>query len=190
MAKKKNNRNQSQNKPTPAPASSQAVKEELTSEVVKASATEAEFEKKKADLLTKFDEEIATYDEMKDAAEKAANLAEATKLDLETKIEGLRADREKITSEVVKLRKEKEEAEKKIKTATEEAEGIKSKAEEEAEEIRRNADAEKVKKVEQANKAAHKAWQDQVDSLTSQIEDIAERERILNAQKVIFSALG
>lgn len=184
MAKKKNNRNQSQNKPTPAPASSQAVKEELTPEVVKASATEAEFEKKKADLLTKFDEEIATYDEMKDAAEKAANLAEATKLDLETKIEGLRADREKITSEVVKLRKEKEEAEKKIKTATEEAEGIKSKAEEEAEEIRRNADAEKVKKVEQANKAAHKAWQDQVDSLTSQIEDIAERERILNAQKI------
>lgn len=187
MSKKKGNRGQNQVKPASSTASASAVKVELTAETVKASTTEEEFNKKKDELIAQFDEDIRTYEELKDAAEKAANLAEATKADLETKIEGLRGDRESLTSEVVRLKKDRDEAEKKIKTATEEAESIKNQAEEDAQRIREEADAERIKKVDQANKAAQKAWQKQVDSLQSQIEDIAERERALNEQKIALS---
>lgn len=159
------------------------VKEELTTESVRNSATEEEFNKKKSDLITKFDEEISTYDEMKIAAEKAANLAEATKADLESRIDTLRGEKTQLTDEVVALKKAKEEAEKKIKTATDEAQRIQSEAEEAAQKIREEADSEKIKKIEQANKAAQKAWQKQIDSLQTQIEDIATREGALNEQK-------
>ena len=78
MAKKKGNRGQNQAKPTSSATSAPAVKVELTAEVVKASTSEDEFNKNKDALIAKFDEEISTYDEMRSAAEKAANLAEAT----------------------------------------------------------------------------------------------------------------
>ena len=159
------------------------VKEELTTESVRNSATEEEFNKKKSDLITKFDEEISTYDEMKIAAEKAANLAEATKADLESRIDTLRGEKTQLTDEVVALKKAKEEAEKKIKTATDEAQKIKSEAEEAAQKMREEADSEKIKKIEQANNAAQKAWQKQIDSLQAQIEDITTREGALNKQR-------
>lgn len=163
------------------------VQKDVSVDTVKASVGEEEFSKKKGELIQKFEEEIGAYESMKNDAEKAAKLAEATKVELETKIAGLRADRELLTNEVVKLKKEKEDAENKIKTANTEAKSIKAEAEETAQKIRKEADDERIKKVEQANKAAQKAWQKQVDSLQTQIDDIAERERTLNEQKITLS---
>lgn len=164
--------------PTVAP-----VEEELTADSVRNSTTEEEFNRKKADLIKQFDDEITTYDEMRDTAEKAANLAEATKADVEARIDNLRSEKTQLTEAVVALKKEKEDAEKKIKNASDEAARIKNEAEESAQRVREEADSEKIKKIEQANKAAQKAWQKQIDSLQTQIEDIAKREGALNEQK-------
>ena len=184
MSKKR--KNTTQPKPTPAktaPIPASTIKEEVTVDSVKNSTSEEEFNKKKGELISMFDEEISTYEEIKNAAEKAANQAETTKNELESKIVSLKEEKTQLTDEVVALKKEKEEAEKKIKTATDEADKIKSDAEEAAQKIRDEADTEKIKKIDEAHKAAQKAWKKQTDSLQKQIEDIAEREGALNEQK-------
>lgn len=184
MAKRRKNPSQPKTAPlntvqTPAPP----VEEELTADSVKSSVTEEEFNKKKAELIHKFNGEISTYEGIKSAAEEAANLAEAAKKDLESEIKILKEEKSQLKDEVLALQKERDEAEKEIQTATDEAARIKSDAEEAAQKTRDEADTEKIKKIHEANKAAQKAWKKQADSLQKQIEDIAEREGALNEQK-------
>ena len=189
MAKKKRN-----NTPRPQNVSgsqnggntnkSEEKNEEITIGKIKESASEAEFNEKKAQLIGSLTEEIETYEGMKKAAEEAATVAETSKVTIEAQIKEIKEEKALVENELKNINKEYESILKKVESANSDAEGIREAAETDAQGIREAAEKERIQKVSKAAKEAQKAWQDQIDDLQKQISEIAERERVLNSKKI------
>lgn len=202
MSKKKNNRRQqarpvstppkSENNAVQAAAPAQSVEEAtpVTIEDVAASANQAEFEANKEKLLQQVLDEIGSWEDTKTAAETAARAAEGALAELEQKKQALTKERDELQALVDSLQADfdnadrvvqdaEEKAEKLTSAADEYASRVRSEADDYAADIRKAADEERLKTLKAAADEARKAWQTQIDDLTKQINEIAEREAAL-----------
>ena len=202
MAKKKNNRRQ-QARPVSTPpkpensAVQTSVPAQLTEEAtpvtiedVAASENQAEFEANKEKLLQQVLDEISSWEDTKTAAETAAKAAEGALDELEQKKQALNKERDELQALVNSLQADfnnadrvvqdaEEKAEKLTGAADEYASRVRSEADDYAADIRKAADEERLKTLKAAADEARKAWQTQIDDLTKQINEIAEREAAL-----------
>ena len=161
------------------------------------STSQAEFEAQKDILIQQALDEITVWDDTKKAAEKAAEEAELTLAELEKKKVELTSQRDELQAKVDELQEEFKNAEKTLKKAVDQAESIRSSADTYAEETRSGADAyaneikskadeERLSLLKKASDEAREAWQDQIDDLTKQIKEIAEREaKLQSAQRAV-----
>lgn len=202
MAKKKNNRRQqarpvstpskSENNAVQAAAPAQSVEEAqpVTIEDVAASANQAEFEANKEKLLQQVRDEISSWEDTKTAAETAAKAAEGALDELEQKKQALIKERDELQALVDSLQADFDNADRVVQDAEEKAEKltgaadeyasrVRSEADDYAADIRKAADEERLKTLKAAADEARKAWQTQIDDLTMQINEIAEREAAL-----------
>ena len=202
MAKKKNNRRQqarpvstppkSENNAVQAAAPAQSVEEAtpVTIEDVAASVNQAEFEANKEKLLQQVLDEIGSWEDTKTAAETAARAAEGALAELEQKKQALTKERDELQALVDSLQADFDNADRVVQDAEEKAEKltgaadeyasrVRSEADDYAADIRKAADEERLKTLKTAADEARKAWQTQIDDLTKQINEIAEREAAL-----------
>ena len=206
MAKKKNrgNNNQRQQRQKYASNATKAgntqneTSEKLAEEVktitfddVKASASQAEFDAKKEQLLQQLLDEISAWEDSKKVAETAAQEAQNALDQLEEKKKELSEQKDELQKKVDAIQKEFSEAEQTVNSAKENAETIKSDAntyseetraaaDSYAEDVKKAADEERLKKLKEAADEAKAAWQTQIDDLSRQIQEIAEREAALH----------
>ena len=206
MAKKKNRGNNNQRQQRQQSASNAAkagntqngTSEKTVEEVrpitlddVKDSASQAEFDAKKEQLLQQLLDEISAWEDSKKAAETAAQEAQNALAQLEQKKKELTEQKDELQKKVDAIQKEYSEAEQTVNNAKENAETIKGDADtysEEtraaadtyAEDVKKAADEERLKKLKEAAHEAKAAWQTQIDDLSNQIQEIAEREAALH----------
>lgn len=207
MAKKKkrgNNNQRQQQRQQPASNAAKAgntqngIPEKPAEEVkpvtlddVNASASQAEFEAKKEQLIQQLMDEISAWEESKKSAETAAQEAQNALAQLEQQKKDLTDQRDELQKKVDAIQKEYFEAEKAVTSAMDKAESIRTSADtysEEtkvaadtyAEDIKKSADEERLKKLKEAADEAKKAWKTQIDDLSRQIQEIAEREATLH----------
>ena len=206
MAKKKNRGNNNQRQQRQQSASNAAkagntqngTSEKTVEEVkpitlddVKDSASQAEFDAKKEQLLQQLLDEISAWEDSKKAAETAAQEAQNALAQLEQKKKELTEQKDELQKKVDAIQKEYSEAEQTVNNAKENAETIKGDADtysEEtraaadtyAEDVKKAADEERLKKLKEAADEAKAAWQTQIDDLSNQIQEIAEREAALH----------
>ena len=163
----------------------------ITLDDVKDSASQAEFDAKKEQLLQQLLDEISAWEDSKKAAETAAQEAQNALAQLEQKKKELTEQKDELQKKVDAIQKEYSEAEQTVNNAKENAETIKGDADtysEEtraaadtyAEDVKKAADEERLKKLKEAADEAKAAWQTQIDDLSNQIQEIAEREAALH----------
>lgn len=163
----------------------------ITLDDVKASTSQAEFDAKKEQLLQQLLEEISGWEDSKKAAETAAQEAQKALEQLEQKKRELSEQRDELQKKVDAIQKEYSEAEQTVTSAMDKAESIRTSADiysEEtraaadtyADEVKKAADEERLKKLKEAADEAKAAWQTQIDDLSRQIQEIAEREAALH----------
>lgn len=200
MSKKKNNNRQQrqQQRPVsnPTPATNLAPVEPVaevipvTIDDLSASTTQAEFDSKKEALMQQVLDEISAWDETKESAEKAAKAAETALADLEEKKKALTAEKDTLQGLVDSLQTDLDNAEQTVNDAAVTAERVRSEADKYAEKVcsdadtyvadtRKAADEDRLKKLKEVADDAKKAWQTQIDDLNKQINEIAEREAVL-----------
>ena len=200
MSKKRNNNRQQRQQQRPAanpssaanqaPAESAAEVTPVTIDDLSASTTQAEFDSKKETLMQQVLDEISAWEETKDSAEKAAKAAEAALAELEEKKKALTKEKAELQEVVDSLQADFDNAEKIVNDAAAKAEKVSGEADEYAERvrseadtyadsIRKAADEERLRKLKEAADEAKKAWQTQIDDLSRQINEIAEREAAL-----------
>ncbi len=190
MGKSKNrNKNKSQSQRPVVQNTSEAPKE-VTSSPVKAepvtkedlasSANQAEFEKNKEALLQQALDEIAEWDRTRIASEAAAKESQAALEKLEARKKELEEQQDELQRQFEEIQDKYNNAEKTVKEATEKANAIKSSADSYASDVCKKADEERLVTLKEAAEEAKKAWQAQIDDLTRQIKEIAEREAALN----------
>lgn len=207
MAKKKNRGNNNQRQQQRQQPDSNAAKagnaqngmpekpveetKPVTLDDVNASASQAEFEAKKEQLIQQLIDEISAWEDSKKTAETAAQEAQNALAQLEQQKKDLTDQRDELQKKVDAIQKEYSEAEKTVTSAMDKAESIRASADtysEEtkaaadtyAEDIKKAADEERLKKLKEAADEAKKAWQTQIDDLSCQIQEIAEREAALH----------
>lgn len=205
MSRKKNNKQRQQQRVTNAPktdATAQSSnlkapiesKQPITIDDVAASANQAEFEANKETLLQQVVDEIAAWEETKNSAEKAAGEAQVALEELDKKKADLIKERDELQEKVNSIQDDYNNAESTVREASEKAESIRSaadsysettrtSADEYAENTRKTADEERIKKLKEAADDAKAAWQTQIDDLSKQIQEIADREAALNEAK-------
>ena len=163
----------------------------ITLDDVKVSASQAEFESKKEQLIQQLVDEISGWEDSKKTAETAAQEAQKALEQLEQKKKELSEQRDELQKKVEAIQKEYSEAEQTVKSAMDKAESIRTSADsysEEtraaadtyADEVKKAADEERLKKLKEAADEAKAAWQTQIDDLSRQIHEIAEREAALH----------
>ncbi len=200
MSKKKNNNRQQRQQqrtasnPTPvtnlAPAETVAEAIPVTIDDLSASTTQAEFDSKKETLMQQVVDEISAWEETKESAEKAAKAAEIALADLEEKKKSLTEEKDTLQGLVDSLQTDFDNAKQAVNDAAATVERVRSEADEYAKRVRSEADTyvadtrkaadeERLKKLKEAADDAKKAWQTQVDDLNRQINEIAEREAVL-----------
>lgn len=190
--KKKNNRQQRQQQrpaantssaTNSAPAEPAAEVAPVTIDDLSDSTTQAEFDSKKETLMQQVLDEISAWDETKDSAEKAAKAAEAALAELEEKKEALTKEKDELQADFVNAEKIVSDAAAKAEKVNGEAdkysERVRLEADAYASDIRKAADEERLRKLKEAADEAKKAWQTQIDDLSRQINEIAEREAAL-----------
>ena len=190
MGKSKNrNKNKSQSQrpvvqntsETPKEVTSSPVKAEpVTKEDLASSANQAEFEKNKEALLQQALDEIAEWDRTRIASEAAAKESQAALEKLEARKKELEEQQDELQRQFEEIQDKYNNAEKTVKEATEKANAIKSSADSYASDVCKKADEERLVTLKEAAEEAKKAWQAQIDDLTRQIKEIAEREAALN----------
>lgn len=162
----------------------------ITFDDVKVSTSQAEFESKKEQLIQQLVDEISGWEDSKKTAETAAQEAQKALEQLEQKKKELSEQRDELQKKVEAIQKEYSEAEQTVKSAMDKAESIRTSADsysEEtraaadtyADEVKKAADEERLKKLKEAADEAKAAWQTQIDDLSRQIHEIAEREAAL-----------
>ena len=116
---------------------------------------------------------------------------------MEEKKKGLSEQKDELQKKFDAIQKEYSEAERTVNSAKENAETIKgdantyseetrAAADSYAEDVKRAADEERLKKLKEAADEAKAAWQTQIDDLSVQIKEIAERETALHeAQRLL-----
>lgn len=200
MSKKKNNTRQQRQQQRPAsnptPATKTAPAEPVVEAIpvtiddLSASTTQAEFDSKKEVLIQQALDEISAWDETKESAEKAAKAAETALEDLEEKRKTLTEEKDTLQGLVDSLQTDFDNAKQTLNDAAATAERVRSEADEYAKRVhseadtyvtdtRKAADEERLKKLKEAADDAKKAWQTQIDDLNRQINEIAEREAVL-----------
>ena len=163
----------------------------ITLDDVKASTSQAEFDAKKEQLLQQLLSEISAWEDSKKAAETAAQEAQNALDQLEQKKKELSEQKDKLQKKVDAIQKEYSEAEQTVNRAKDNAETIKgdadtysketrAAADTYAEDVKKAADEERLKKLKEAADEAKAAWQTQIDDLSNQIQEIAEREAALH----------
>ena len=163
----------------------------ITFDDVKVSTSQAEFESKKEQLIQQLVDEISGWEDSKKTAETAAQEAQKALEQLEQKKKELSEQRDELQKKVEAIQKEYSEAEQTVKSAMDKAESIRTSADsysEEtraaadtyADEVKKAADEERLKKLKEAADEAKAAWQTQIDDLSRQIHEIAEREAALH----------
>ena len=163
----------------------------ITLDDVKVSTSQAEFESKKEQLIQQLVDEISGWEDSKKTAETAAQEAQKALEQLEQKKKELSEQRDELQKKVEAIQKEYSEAEQTVKSAMDKAESIRTSADsysEEtraaadtyADEVKKAADEERLKKLKEAADEAKAAWQTQIDDLSRQIHEIAEREAALH----------
>ncbi len=167
------------NNESPVTANSKEV-EVITKDDLAASTNQAEFEKNKEALLQQAFDELAEWEGAKTAAETAAKEAQAALEILEAKKKELEEQRDELQKRFDEILDKYQKAEKTVSDAAEKADSIRSSADAYASEVRQKADAERLMALKEAADEAKKAWQVQIDNLTKQINDVAEREAALN----------
>ncbi len=199
MSKKKNNNRQQRQQqrtasnPTPtnlAPAEPVTEAISVTIDDLSASTTQAEFDSKKEILMQQVLNEISAWDETKESAEKAAKAAEIALADLEEKKKSLTEEKDTLQGLVDSLQTDFDNANQAVNDAAAKVERVRNEADEYAKRVRSEADTyvadtrkaadeERLKKLKEAADDAKKAWQTQIDDLNRQINEIAEREAVL-----------
>ena len=171
--------------------------ESVTIDDLVVSTSQAEFEAQKDKLIQQVLDEITAWDDTKNAAEKAAEEAKLTLAELEKKKVELTSQRDELQEQVNELQEKFKNAENTLKKAVDQAESIRSSADTYAEETRSGADAdaneiknradeERFSLLKKASDEAREAWQAQIDDLTKQIKEIAEREaKLQSAQRAL-----
>lgn len=163
----------------------------VTLDDVNDSTSQAEFDAKKEQLIQQLMGEISDWEDSKKTAETAAKEAQNVLAQLEQQKKDLTDQRDELQKKVDAIQKEYSEAEKTVTSAMDKAESIRTSADtysEEtrnaadayAEDIKKGADEERLKKLKEAADEAKKAWQTQIDDLSRQIQEIAEREAALH----------
>ena len=163
----------------------------ITLDDVKVSTSQAEFESKKEQLIQQLVDEISGWEDSKKTAETAAQEAQKALEQLEQKKKELSEQRDELQKKVDAIQKEYSEAEQTVTSAMDKAESIRTSADsysEEtraaadtyADEVKKAADEERLKKLKEAADEAKAAWQTQIDDLSRQIHEIAEREAALH----------
>jgi len=163
----------------------------ITLDDVKASTSQAEFDAKKEQLLQQLLGEISAWEDSKKAAETAAQEAQNALDQLEQKKKELSEQKDELQKKVDAIQKEYSEAEQTVNRAKDNAETIKgdadtysketrAAADTYAEDVKKAADEERLKKLKEAADEAKAAWQTQIDDLSNQIQEIAEREAALH----------
>ena len=163
----------------------------ITLDDVKASTSQAEFDAKKEQLLQQLLSEISAWEDSKKAAETAAQEAQNALDQLEQKKKELSEQKDELQKKVDAIQKEYSEAEQTVNRAKDNAETIKgdadtysketrAAADTYAEDVKKAADEERLKKLKEAADEAKAAWQTQIDDLSNQIQEIAEREAALH----------
>lgn len=163
----------------------------ITLDDVKDSASQAEFDAKKEQLLQQLLDEISAWEDSKKAAETAAQEAQNALAQLEQKKKELTEQKDELQKKVDAIQKEYSEAEQTVNSAKENAETIKGDADtysEEtraaadiyAEDVKKAVDEERLKKLKEAADEAKAAWQTQINDLNCQFQEIAEREKALH----------
>lgn len=163
----------------------------ITLDDVKVSTSQAEFESKKEQLIQQLVDEISGWEDSKKTAETAAQEAQKALEQLEQKKNELSEQRDELQKKVEAIQKEYSEAEQTVTSAMDKAESIRTSADsysEEtraaadtyADEVKKAADEERLKKLKEAADEAKAAWQTQIDDLSRQIHEIAEREAALH----------
>ena len=207
MAKKKNRGNNNQRQQQRQQPASNAAKagntqneipEKRAEEVklvtlddVNASTSQAEFDAKKEQLIQQLMDEISAWEDSKKTAETAAQEAQNALAQLEQQKKDLTDQRDELQKKVDAIQEEYSKAEKTVTSAMDKAESIRTSADtysEEtrtaadayAEDIKKGADEERLKKLKEAADEAKKVWQTQIDDLSRQIQEIAEREAALH----------
>lgn len=207
MAKKKNRGNNNQRQQQRQQPASNAAKarntqngmpvkpaeevKPITLDDVKASTSQAEFESKKEQLIQQLVDEISGWEDSKKTAETAAQEAQKALEQLEQKKKDLSEQRDELQKKVDAIQKEYSEAEQTVTSAMDKAESIRTiadsyseearaAADSYADEVKKAADEERLKKLKEAADEAKAAWQTQIDDLSRQIHEIAEREAALH----------
>lgn len=167
---KNKNKNKNQNNQKRNVESTQAKQTPVTTEDVKMSTSEVEFNSKKERLIEKLVTEIEAFEKEKKMAETAAIKAKEDLTFIREKCEELKAERDEVKASL-------NEAEKNLL----EAENAKEGAEKKKKEILDEVEKEKLEILAKASEEAKEAWKKQADNLKQQLDDISVREQ--NLQK-------
>lgn len=170
-----------------APAELVEKEKPITIDDVAASTNQAEFEANKEKLLQQVYDEIIAWGDTKSTAEKAACEAKKALEELEQKKIDLIKDRDELQVKVDAIQADYNNAETTVREATEKAEAIRNEADSYSDKIRteadnyaaemhKTADKERLEKLKEAADEARAAWRTQIDDLSKQIQEIAERE--------------
>ena len=173
-------------------APSQPVEEvkPVTVDDLKTSTSQEEFDSKKEALLQQVILDITELETAKADADKAAEEAKIALNSLEEKKQKLETERDELQAKVNAIQEDYNNAEKAVKGAAEKAEAVRKDAEAYSQKTRKDADTyadktrkaadeERLSKLKQAADDAKAAWQAQIDDLSKQIHEIAERESAL-----------
>lgn len=181
-----------QEKKSPAVAPAEVPK--TTIEDVKASTSQADFEKKKEALIAQVIKDVEELEASKDEAEKAAKLAKEQLAEIEQRKAALITARDELQLQYDELQEAYTHAEETIAEASNKAKTIRDEADSYsvetrdaadlyADTTRKEADLERLQKVKEAADEARAAWQTEIDKLTKQIQELSERESALQDAK-------
>lgn len=176
-APKNNNASSAVSNPTPPKQDIPPV----TKEDLAASTSQAEFDKNREAIFNQTLEEIAEWEKTKANAERAAEEITQALEELNKTLEEKTRQRDELQAQIDSIQEDYDNAEQTVKVAEQKAEETKSSADEYADEVRKSADAERLETLKKASDEARAAWQKQVDDLSNQIKEIAEREATLQA---------
>ena len=158
----------------------------MTIEKVAASATQAEFEKNKAALVKQVNDDISELEIAKKNIEGVLDKARADLDTLKEKKESLIQERDKLQGEVNGIQGELDNAKDVIRNAESNAQKAKEDADTYAIQVRKKADEERMETLAKASNEARAAWKTQIDDLSRQIQEIAQRETELHDAKREF----
>lgn len=182
MAKKNKSKNKpSQNQTVQSKATNTAS---ITIENVVDSKTEAEFQKNKELMIKKFTDDIELLEKRKETIEKAVTDAEKTIESLKEKKGELEKDKKDLQEQYDAIKVEYDNAIKTVEKAETDANAILETANEKADSIIEEAEKERIEKITQAADEARKAWKEQIESLKTQIDDIATREKAVHESQM------